>query len=65
MRKIEVSEEVMEWLEGHLVRFRETAAYAAANGTKYEHPETVDEIANGYLRSLIPLDEQPDDDLPF
>lgn len=53
MPMIEISDEVMHWLEEHLVRFRETAAYAAANGTQYQHPKSVDEVADRYLRSLI------------
>ena len=65
MPTIEISDQVMQWLEEHLAEFREIAAYAAAHGTPFNGPKTVDEIADGYLRSLIPLDQPDDDDMPF
>ncbi len=65
MPTIEVSDDVMQWLEGHMAEFREIATYAAAHGTQFNSPRTVDEIADGYLRSLIPLDHVDDDDMPF
>ena len=65
MPTIEISDEVMQWLEEHMAEFRAIAAYAAAHGTQFNCPRTVDEIANGYLRSLIPFDHLDDDELPF
>ena len=65
MPKIEISDEVMQWLEGELKDFQEMAAYAVAHGTQFNGPKTVDEIADSCLRSFFPFDHGDDDDMPF